>query len=87
VLESVGGALNTYIRTGKLFPGPHLFAGAAITVLWAAAAALVPAMQKGDETARSLHIALNTVNVLLFIWQIPTGLEIVGKVFEFTTWP
>ncbi|CAO2041266.1 unnamed protein product [Urochloa humidicola] len=87
VLESVGGALNTWFRTGKLFPGPHLFAGAAITVLWAGAAALVPAMQKGNETARSLHIALNTINVLLFIWQIPTGLEIVGKVFEFTTRP
>ncbi|KAF0935026.1 hypothetical protein E2562_029545 [Oryza meyeriana var. granulata] len=87
VFESVGGALNTWFRTGKLFPGPHLFAGAAITVLWAAAAALVPAMQKGNETARSLHIALNAINVLLFIWQIPTGLEIVGKVFEFTTWP
>jgi hypothetical protein len=28
VLESVGGALNTWFRTGKLFPGPHLFAGA-----------------------------------------------------------
>ena len=87
VTESVGGALNTWLRTGKLFPGPHLFAGAAITVLWATAAALVPAMQKGNETARSLHIALNTINVLLFIWQIPTGLEIVGKVFEFTHWP
>lgn len=87
VAESVGGALNTWMRTGKLFPGPHLFAGAAITVLWAAAAALVPAMQKGNETARSLHIALNAVNVLLFVWQIPTGLEIVGKVFEFTNWP
>uniref|UniRef100_A0A0D9VBJ2 DUF4079 domain-containing protein n=1 Tax=Leersia perrieri TaxID=77586 RepID=A0A0D9VBJ2_9ORYZ len=87
VTESVGGALNTWFRTGKLFPGPHLFAGAAITVLWAAAAALVPAMQKGNETARSLHIALNAINVLLFIWQIPTGLEIVAKVFEFTTWP
>ncbi|KAK8565669.1 hypothetical protein V6N13_020751 [Hibiscus sabdariffa] len=48
VLESVGGGVNTWFRTGKLFPGPHLFAGAAITVLWAAAAALVPAMQKGN---------------------------------------
>jgi len=28
VLEAVGGGLNTWIRTGKLFPGPHLFAGA-----------------------------------------------------------
>lgn len=28
VFESVGGAVNTWFRTGKLFPGPHLFAGA-----------------------------------------------------------
>ncbi|CAN6466410.1 unnamed protein product [Victoria cruziana] len=87
VLEAVGGCLNTWFRTGKLFPGPHLFAGAAITVLWAAAAALVPSMQKGSETARNLHIALNALNVVLFVWQIPTGIEIVFKVFEFTTWP
>ncbi|CAN8253968.1 unnamed protein product [Cochlearia groenlandica] len=87
VFEAVFGGLNTFLRTGKLFPGPHLYAGAGITVLWAAAAALVPAMQKGNETARNLHIALNGVNVLLFIWQIPTGLDIVLKVFEFTKWP
>ncbi|XP_061372890.1 uncharacterized protein LOC133315309 [Gastrolobium bilobum] len=87
VLEAVGGGLNTWFRTGKLFPGPHLFAGAAITVLWALAAALVPPMQRGSETARNLHIALNALNVLLFVWQIPTGIEIVFKVFEFTKWP
>ncbi|KAK7397455.1 hypothetical protein VNO78_18627 [Psophocarpus tetragonolobus] len=87
VLESVGGGVNTWFRTGKLFPGPHLFAGAGITVLWALAAALVPSMQKGNETARSLHIALNALNVVLFVWQIPTGIDIVFKVFEFTNWP
>ncbi|XP_072999700.1 uncharacterized protein [Typha latifolia] len=87
VFESVGGGLNTWLRTGKLFPGPHLFAGTAITVLWAAAAALVPAMQKGNENARNLHIALNALNVALFVWQIPTGFDIVLKVLEFTKWP
>lgn len=87
VFEAIGGGVNTWLRTGKLFPGPHLFAGAGITVLWAAAAALVPAMQKGNETARSLHIALNAINVVLFLWQIPTGIDIVFKVFEFTKWP
>ncbi|CAI9768843.1 unnamed protein product [Fraxinus pennsylvanica] len=87
VFEAVFGGVNTWFRTGKLFPGPHLFAGAAITVLWAAAAALVPSMQKGNETARNLHIALNALNVILFIWQIPTGIDIVFKVFEFTKWP
>ena len=70
VLMSVAGPLNTFLRTGKLFPGPHLWAGAAITVLWALAAALVPSMQKGNNTARSLHIAFNTLNVLLFAWQV-----------------
>lgn len=87
VFEAIGGGFNTWARTGKLFPGPHLFAGAGITILWAFAAALVPAMQKGNDVARSLHIALNAVNVLLFIWQIPTGIEIVLKVLEFTKWP
>ena len=87
VLIAVEGPANTYLRTGKLFPGPHLYAGAGIVVLWAAAAALVPQMQKGSDTARSLHIALNCVNLALFAWQVPTGLEIVAKVFEFTTLP
>ncbi|CAM6113585.1 unnamed protein product [Calypogeia fissa] len=87
VFESIGGCVNTWFRTGKLFPGPHLFAGATITCCWALAAALVPAMQKGNETARNLHIGLNLINVALFVWQIPTGWEIVLKVFEFTTWP
>lgn len=84
---AIEGPVNTYIRTGKLFPGPHLYAGAGIVVLWAAAAALSPAMTKGNKTARDLHIALNSLNILLFLWQVPTGLEIVGKVFEFTKWP
>ncbi|KAK9145737.1 hypothetical protein Sjap_005640 [Stephania japonica] len=87
VIEAIGGGLDTYYRTGQLFPGPHLFGGAAITALWAAAAALAPAMQKGNETARNAHIALNVLNVLLFTSQIPTGFEILSSVFEYTTWP
>ena len=39
VLIAVEGPANTYLRTGKLFPGPHLYAGAGIVVLWAAARA------------------------------------------------
>mmetsp|Transcript_10433 Transcript_10433/g.33726 ORF Transcript_10433/g.33726 Transcript_10433/m.33726 type:complete len:302 (+) Transcript_10433:208-1113(+) len=87
VLISVEGGVNTWMRTGKLFPGPHLFAGAGITVLWALAASLTSEMQKGNETARNLHIFLNCINLALFAWQVPTGLDIVYKVFEFTSWP
>ncbi|GAX84349.1 hypothetical protein CEUSTIGMA_g11771.t1 [Chlamydomonas eustigma] len=81
---AIEGAVNTYIRTGKLFPGPHLFAGAGMVALWAFAAALVPEMQKGNNTARVAHIGLNSINTMLFLSQVPTGLEIVGKVFQFT---
>lgn len=84
---AIAGCANTFMRTGKLFPGPHLFAGAGIVALWAMAAALVPEMQKGNNTARNAHIVLNSINFALFAWQVPTGLEIVGKVFEFTSWP
>jgi len=86
-LMAIAGPCNTFLRTGKLFPGPHLYAGAGMVVLWAAAAALVPSMQKGNDTSRSLHIAFNAVNIGLFLWQVPTGLDIVAKVFQFTTLP
>lgn len=35
----------------------------------------------GNESARTAHIALNGVNVLLFAWQLPTGFEIAQKVW------
>lgn len=72
---------------GKLFPGPHLYAGAAIVTLWAGAGAMVPLMAKGNDNARTAHIAMNLTNLGLFLWQVPTGLEIVGKVLQFTSLP
>ena len=86
VTVSIMGAFNTYMRAGKLFPGPHLYAGMAVTILWAAAAALVPAMQKGNEAARIGHIAFNTINVALFAWQVVSGFDIAVKVWGFTHW-
>jgi hypothetical protein len=81
------GAFNTYMRAGKLFPGPHLYAGMGCTILWACAAALVPEMQKGNEAARIGHIGLNAINVALFAWQVGTGIEIMLKVWEKTSFP
>lgn len=87
VLIAVVGPVNTYLRAGKLFPGPHLYAGAGIVVLWALASAMVPYMAKGSEVARTVHITLNFLNLGLFAWQIPTGLEIVQKVWANVAWP
>jgi len=83
---SVEGGVDTYMRVGKLFPGPHLFAGAGITVLWAVAAALVPKMQKGEEWARTAHIGINVAILGLFTWQLPTGFDILTKVWAKVPW-
>jgi hypothetical protein len=84
---AIEGPLNTYARAGKLFPGPHLYAGAGLVVLWALAASMVPAMQKGNDTARTVHIGANIAGIGLFIWQITSGIPILLKVVELTKWP
>lgn len=84
---AIEGPLNTYARAGKLFPGPHLYAGAGLVVLWALAASMVPAMQKGNDAARTVHIGANLVGIGLFVWQVTSGVPILLKVIEFTKWP
>lgn len=84
---AIEGPLNTYARAGKLFPGPHLYAGAGLVVLWALAYAQVPAMQKGSETARNVHIGANFLGIALFAWQVQSGIPILLKVIEKTSWP
>ena len=81
------GPLNTFARAGKLFPGPHLYAGAGVVVLWALAASCVPFMVKGNDTARTVHIGANLAGITLFAWQLTTGIPILQKVIENTTWP
>lgn len=84
---AIEGPLNTYARAGKLFPGPHLYAGAGLVVCWALAAACVPSMQKGNDTARSVHIGANVLGMGLFGWQVVSGIPILQKVWEKTQWP
>mmetsp|Transcript_20989 Transcript_20989/g.58403 ORF Transcript_20989/g.58403 Transcript_20989/m.58403 type:complete len:296 (-) Transcript_20989:129-1016(-) len=84
---AIEGPLNTYARAGKLFPGPHLYAGAGLVCLWALALACVPAMQKGDETARKVHIGANVAGIGMFGWQVVSGIPILLKVWEKTQWP
>lgn len=86
-LFAIEGPLNTYARTGKLFPGPHLYAGAGLVCLWALASACVPAMQKGDDTARTVHIGANLAGIGLFVWQVQSGIPILLKVWQFAPWP
>ncbi len=84
---AIEGPVNTFLRAQKLFPGPHLYAGAGVVVAWAMAASLVPLMSKGSDGARSAHIAFNALALGLFTWQLPTGWEITQKVIEKTSFP
>eukprot|EP00543_Licmophora_paradoxa_P001678 CAMPEP_0202448130 /NCGR_PEP_ID=MMETSP1360-20130828/6932_1 /ASSEMBLY_ACC=CAM_ASM_000848 /TAXON_ID=515479 /ORGANISM="Licmophora paradoxa, Strain CCMP2313" /LENGTH=277 /DNA_ID=CAMNT_0049065545 /DNA_START=63 /DNA_END=893 /DNA_ORIENTATION=- len=78
---AIEGPLNTYARAGKLFPGPHLYAGAGLVVVWALAVATVPYMQKGNEAARVTHIGANLAGIGLFAWQVQSGIPILLKVW------
>lgn len=82
VLGTLGGMAVTYINNGKLFVGPHLLVGLGMTGLLALSVALVPFMQKGNETARYTHITLNTVLVAFFGWQAVTGMQIMFRILE-----
>eukprot|EP00529_Nitzschia_sp_RCC80_P028928 CAMPEP_0113451796 /NCGR_PEP_ID=MMETSP0014_2-20120614/6520_1 /TAXON_ID=2857 /ORGANISM="Nitzschia sp." /LENGTH=335 /DNA_ID=CAMNT_0000343157 /DNA_START=503 /DNA_END=1510 /DNA_ORIENTATION=- /assembly_acc=CAM_ASM_000159 len=84
---AIEGPLNTYARAGKLFPGPHLYAGAGLVCLWALAVSAIPQMQKGNDTARYVHIGANIGGIALFAWQVKSGIPILLKVIEFTKWP
>ncbi|NJL00859.1 MAG: DUF4079 domain-containing protein [Spirulinaceae cyanobacterium RM2_2_10] len=82
VLGSLGGMAATYINNGKLFVGPHLIAGLAMTGLVAVSASLSPLMQKGNAVARYTHITLNITILGLFGWQAVSGVNIVQKILS-----
>ena len=81
VLGSFGGMAVTYLNNGKLFVGPHLLVGIAMTCLIALAAALTPLMQHGNLLARKAHVGLNMLMMTLFLWQAVSGMQILNKIW------
>ena len=82
VWGTIGGMTVTYLNNGKLFVGPHLIVGLAMTGLVAMSAALAPFMQKSQPWARYGHIFLNVALMGLFGWQAVTGMEIVQRILD-----
>jgi hypothetical protein len=78
---SLGGMAVTYLNNGKLFVGPHLLVGLAMTAMVALAAALAPLMQQGNLIARKAHVGLNMLLMSLFLWQTVSGLQILNKIW------
>jgi nitrate reductase gamma subunit len=81
VVGTFGGMAVTYLNNGKLFVGPHLLVGIAMTSLIALASALSPLMQQGNLIARKVHVGLNMSVMTLFLWQAVSGMEIVNKIW------
>ena len=82
VLGTFGGMAVTYLNNGKLFVGPHLLVGIAMTCMIALAAALTPLMQQGNLIARKVHVGLNMALMTLFLWQAVSGMQIVVKIWD-----
>jgi hypothetical protein len=82
VLGSFGGMALTYLNNGKLFVGPHLLVGIAMTCLIALAASLTPLMQHGNLLARKAHVGLNMLMMTLFLWQAVSGMQILNRIWE-----
>ena len=78
---TLGGMAVTYLNNGKLFVGPHLLVGLAMTGMIAVAASLSPLMQRGNLIARKAHVGLNMGMLTLFLWQAVSGMEIVNKIW------
>lgn len=76
------GMGNTYLRTGKLFPGPHLYVGLSLVTLMAVTSSLVPYMQQGKDWAKNIHLAVGLSVVGLFGWQAKSGMAIVAKLLH-----
>lgn len=78
-IATFAGMANTYARTGKLFPGPHLYAGLGLVATMSVMASFAPYMLKGKEWARSAHFSIAFLAFGLFAWQAKSGMVIVGK--------
>ena len=78
---TLGGMAVTYLNNGKLFVGPHLLVGLAMTGMIALAASLSPLMQRGNMIARKAHVGLNMGTLTLFLWQAVSGMEIVNTIW------
>lgn len=81
-LFTFAGMANTYTRTGKLFPGPHLYVGLGLVALMSAMTAAVPYMQQGKTWAKNAHFAAAFGALGLFGWQAKSGMVIVGKLLK-----
>lgn len=81
VVACFTGMGNTYLRAGRLFPGPHLFSGLAVLLVGSLSVALVPWFSE-YPSVRLPHTIAGFIIILLLAVQVRTGLTILSSVWR-----
>lgn len=81
VFACLAGMSNTFLRTGRLFPGPHLFSGLGIILAGSFNIALVPWF-KDHPFARLPHSIVGFIIILLLGVQVKSGLPILRSLWR-----
>ena len=81
VFGTLSGMAVTYLNNGKLFVGPHLLVGLAMTGMIAAASPHTPFVQRGNVVARKTHVGLNMGMLTLFLWQAVSGMQVMNRIW------
>lgn len=74
------GMGNTYARSGRLFPGPHLWGGLAVLLALSVNVMLVPWM--AAVPVRGAHAAVGAVILALLANQLISGIPILLSVWR-----
>lgn len=70
------GMLNTFLRAGRLFPGPHLYGGFFMIITASLQAALVPWLRTVKITRR-LHLVFGVLCTIFVLNQVWSGIPVL----------
>ena len=76
------GAIVSYQFTKVLLGGLHGQIGALMILLIIGTASLAPMMQKGVAWARPAHAGIGILLLLLYLFEIPSGMQIVQGILK-----
>jgi hypothetical protein len=81
----VGGGLGAYVSyqfTKVFLGGLHGQIGALMMLLIIGAASLAPVMRTGVAWARTVHAGIGMLLLLLYLFEIPSGMQIVQGILK-----
>lgn len=81
----VGGGMGeivSYQHSGIFFHSLHGQIGALMMLLVIGTACLAPMLRKGVAWARTTHASIGVVLLLLFLFQIPSGMQIIQRILK-----